>query len=104
MIGKYNIIIKIRQGKRNPCLIFMAFKIYLGDVEFPHRQTPIPTKSRSRSVPDVVVLNSLNLWVRSLSTNVFQGTSFGIGVCLCCFFGRSAKKLYFEFPIEVIVI
>ena len=41
---------------------------------------PIPTKPRSRSVPDVAVLNSQPRFLRScsLSTNVFQGASFGI--------------------------
>ena len=43
---------------------------------------PIPTKPRSRSVPDVMVLNSPFRFLRnrSLSANVFQGASFGIGI------------------------
>ncbi len=47
------------------------------------RQAPIPTKPRSRSVPDVAVLNSQPPNGNCLlSTNVFQGASFGIGACL----------------------
>ena len=41
----------------------------------------IPTKPRSRSVPDVTVLNSQSPNGNcSLSTNVFQGASFGIAI------------------------
>ena len=43
------------------------------------RKERFPTKPRSRSVPDVAVLNSPFRFLRnrSLSTNVFQGASFG---------------------------
>ncbi len=53
------------------------------------RQGSIPAKPRFRSVPDVTVLNSPNLWVRSLSANVFQGASFAILPCLRSFTGCS---------------
>ncbi len=48
------------------------------------RQGSIPTKPRFRSVPDVAVLNSLFRFLRNclLSTDVFQGASFGILPCL----------------------
>ncbi len=44
------------------------------------RQGRIPSKPRSRSVPDVAVLNSQPRFSRNclLSTNVFQGASYGI--------------------------
>ena len=47
----------------------------------------IPTKPRFRSVPDVAVLNSPFRFLRnsSLSTDVFQGASFGIVSSLGCF-------------------
>ena len=44
------------------------------------QETPIPTKPRSRSVPDVAVLSSQTVKVCLLSADVFQGASFGIGV------------------------
>ncbi len=51
-----------------------------GACGFPLWEGTIPTKPRSRSVPDVAVLNSRFRFLRncSLSTNVFQGASFGI--------------------------
>ncbi len=49
---------------------------------FAPTRIPIPTKPRFRSVPDVAVLNSLFRFLRngSLSADVFQGASFGIGI------------------------
>ena len=59
------------------------------------RQKNIPAKPRFRSVPDVMVLNSQPRSLRNclLSTNVFQGASFGIGVCRRCFFGFSGNQI-----------
>ena len=43
------------------------------------QKDPIPTKPRSRSVPDVMVLSAQPFSGCLLSANVFQGVSFGIG-------------------------
>ena len=53
-------------------------------MKFRLRQGTIPTKPRFRSVPDVMVLNSPFRFLRNclLSTNVFQGASYGIVPCL----------------------
>ena len=47
------------------------------------KQGSIPAKLCFRSVPDVMVLNSLFVIERSLSADVFQGASYGILPCLC---------------------
>ncbi len=64
-------------------MVFLKRSVYFKD-RGTLRHEPIPTKPRFRSVPDVVVLNSRFRFLRncSLSTNVFQGASFGIGTCL----------------------
>ena len=48
------------------------------DQRFAIKQRRIPTKPRSRSVPDVAVLSAQTFTVCLLSADVFQGASFGI--------------------------
>ncbi len=54
--------------------------VYLG-IKGSLRQGSIPSKPRSRSVPDVMVLNSQPLSGLLINTNVFQGASYGIFPC-----------------------
>ena len=71
-------------------------------MEVPHGRGSIPTKPRSRSVPDVAVLNSPFRFLRncSLSADVFQGVSFGIGLpspTLVCRIGEVRKFVWYLF-------
>ena len=56
-------------------------------MSFRLREGHIPTKPRSRSVPDVAVLSAQTFTVCLLSADVFQGASFGIcpSLKLVCF-------------------
>ncbi len=68
-------------------------------IRFAQGEIPIPTKPRSRSVPDVVVLNSQPRFLRFclLSANVFQGASFGIGISPCASLLAVLEKNHFAF-------
>jgi hypothetical protein len=65
-----------------------------------HMRKNIPSQPRSRSVPDVAVLNSLFRFLRncSLSADVFQGAVWGYFFLICYFIGCSVnvEKLLFE--------
>ena len=71
--------LKTKQNPKNLLAVQVALTL-----EVRCGEEVVPTKPRSRSVPDVAVLNSLFRFLRnrSLSTNVFQGASFGIGAYL----------------------
>ncbi len=66
--------LKTKQNPKNLLAVQVALTL-----EVRCGEEVVPTKPLSRSVPDVVVLNSLFRFLRnrSLSTNVFQGASFG---------------------------
>jgi hypothetical protein len=62
------------------------------DERFAQDGLPIPTKPRSRSVPDVAVLSAQPFSGCLLSADVFQGASFGIGSPFCA--SLSNKQVY----------
>ena len=66
-------------------------------IRFTQGEIPIPTKPRSRSVPDVMVLSAQPIKGWLLSANVFQGASFGIGISPCASLLAVLEKNHFAF-------
>ena len=66
-------------------------------IRFAQGEIPIPTKPRSRSVPDVMVLSAQPIKGCLLSANVFQGASFGIGISPCASLLAGLEKNHFAF-------
>ena len=66
-------------------------------IRFAQGEIPIPTKPRSRSVPDVTVLSAQPIKGCLLSANVFQGASFGIGISPCASLLAILEKNHFAF-------
>ncbi len=66
-------------------------------IRFAQGEIPIPTKPRSRSVPDVMVLSAQPIKGCLLSANVFQGASFGIGISPCASLLAVLEKNHFAF-------